>query len=409
MSPNLLEPILRIVFLPISWIPSVQSVVLQFLFDSSSTAVMILKLALLLLPALLLIGGLWCTILSVYTIPFRAKRRQFIMSMLTAWWDSGRAAAMYWVGIVRALFLTAGWIWGLARIFVASLYLALVELITLPFSLFKRGAEKSIQPGVPWVAAVLMVFWALVEAGLFSYALYPTVSEIAADLSGTTHHPFLQPALFVVLTLLIAGSFACLEVMLDAVRRRDWKEIIQMLLVELFVMFVEVLFLYRELVDAITPVLAQQSGGQVRIGIAGVLLISAVAWIGVRGMTWFLFGRFGTPMLLAIISGKGFATSGSAAASQSRQKAVFGWAMDVVGNVKADIDWFHRVGRELLEAYILPPLQVVAASINFFMILFNGRQLLGLPLQNFHALVETGELLKLARAQATSSPRDSAS
>jgi len=179
-----------------------------------------------------------------------------------------------------------------------------------------------------------------------------------------------------------------------------------MVFVELFVMFVEVVFLYRELVDAITPVLAQQSGGQLRIGVTGVLLISAVAWIGVRGMTWFLFGRFGTPMLIAIISGKGVRVVDSALPSHSRDGAVFSWVREVVGQVKTEIEWFRTVGREILESYTLPPLQVVAASINFLMVLFNGRPLLGLPLQNLHAFAETGELLKLARAQGGSSPRN---
>src|SRR5438046_5518246 len=74
-----------------------------------------------------------------------------------------------------------------------------------------------------------------------------------------------------------------------------------MVLVELAVALFEVLFLYRELIDAITPWLAQQG---FQLGIVGTLGLALLGWVGVRGMTWFLFGRFGTPALLAILGRK---------------------------------------------------------------------------------------------------------
>jgi hypothetical protein len=410
MVPNVqsaLSPEWRLVFqiltLPVAWIPSVQAAIVRFFWDFSSPAVTALKLTLLLLPALLLIVGLWCTMCALYTLPFRGGRGQFIAAMLTAWWDSGRAVAFFWAGILRALFLSAGWIWGLLRILAAGLYLALFELVMLPFSLIKRATHSSLQPGIPWIAVTLTLLWSMLEAGIFSYTLYPTASEIASDLVGSAAHPFLQPVLFVVLVLLIAGSFACLHVMVEAIQQHNWKDIVQMVVVELFVMIVEVVFLYRELVDAITPWLAQQSGGEFRLGVTGVLLISSMAWIGVRGMTWFLFGRYGTPTLLAIISRRGVAEARGAA--QPAAGAVFSWTKEMIHHVKAEIGWFHTTGKELLEAYVLPPLQVVAATINFFMLFFTGRHLFSLPLKTLHALMETAEVLKLSGAQQSHASR----
>src|SRR5206468_11101980 len=74
-----------------------------------------------------------------------------------------------------------------------------------------------------------------------------------------------------------------------------------MVLVEITVALFEVLFLYRELIDAITPWLAQQG---FQLGIVGTLGLALLGWVGVRGMTWFLFGRVGTPALLAILGRK---------------------------------------------------------------------------------------------------------
>jgi hypothetical protein len=71
----------------------------------------------------------------------------------------------------------------------------------------------------------------------------------------------------------------------------------------------------------------------------------------------------------------------------------------MIGQVKKDIGWFQTTGMQLLEAYVLPPLQVIAATINFFMLLFAGRHLFQMPLKTLHAFMDTGELVKLARAE----------
>ena len=397
------ELIIYILALPVSWIPEVQASILNYLWDFSTPLGASVKSVVFLLPALHLIIAMWATMLAIYTIPFRSGRGQFIVAIITSWWDTGRTVALYWLGFIRALFLTLGWIWGFIRIVTGGLYLAIAELLMLPLSIVKRATHSSLQPGIPWIAIVLTLFWTLLEAGLFSYTLYPTVSEIATDLVGDSAHIFLQPALFFILFLLIAGSFSCLQVMVESIQEHNWKDTIQMIIVEVFVMFVEVVFLYRELVDAVTPALAQQSGGQLRIGLIGVLLISAVAWIGVRGMTWFLFGRFGTPTLLAIISGRGIVETPTA--SQHAEGEIFSWTKEMIAHVKAEIGWFRTTGKELLEAYLLPPLQLIAGSINFLMVFFTGRHLFRLPLKSLHAFMETGELLKLARLQEGSVPR----
>ena len=106
------------------------------------------------------------------------------------------------------------------------------------------------------------------------------------------------PLLWIFLYVLIAGSFACIQVMNDAIKTRKIGQIVAMLAVEFAVALFEVMFLYRELVDAITPWLAQQG---VTLGLYGTIGVSLFAWIGVRGMTWFLFGRFGTPALIGLL------------------------------------------------------------------------------------------------------------
>src|SRR5438034_10045740 len=79
-----------------------------------------------------------------------------------------------------------------------------------------------------------------------------------AELTGLSVSLILWPFLFI----LISGSFAAIQALSDAIEAKKVTQIVSMALVEGFVMFFEVMFLYRELIDAITPWIAQQTGFQ---------------------------------------------------------------------------------------------------------------------------------------------------
>jgi len=163
----------------------------------------------------------------------------------------------------------------------------------------------SCRPAVPW-ALVLLIVWCAVEATIFTVTLRPTMSELLADLTGFTVNPIaLVVLLWIFLTIIIAGSFACLHVLKDAIAAKQIGNIAQMVLVQIAVALFQVLFLYRELIDQITPWLAQQG---VTLGLVSTLGLAFCAWAGVRGMTWYLFGRSGAPVLIAVLNRHGGAT-----------------------------------------------------------------------------------------------------
>jgi hypothetical protein len=155
------------------------------------------------------------------------------------------------------------------------------------------------RPGTPW-ALVLLIVWSALEATIFTFTLRPTMSELLSDLTGFIVNPIaLVVLLWVFLTILIAGSFACIQVLKEAIEAKQVGNIVQMILVQIMVAIFQVLFLYRELVDAMTPWLAQQG---VTLGVVGTLGLAFCAWVGVRGMTWYLFGRIGAPALIAVLN-----------------------------------------------------------------------------------------------------------
>src|SRR5213083_2661540 len=244
---------------------------------------------------------------SLYTIPFRLGRSvTLLQSLLMAWWDGLRMVWFYWAGLVRFLVVLVGWVWGLIKTSVQLVWGTLKGAVTSPLAVLDATSRR---PGVPWPAFFLLIIWSAVEATIFMFTLRPTMSELLADLTGYEVNGFaLVLILCIFLAIIIAGSFACIQVLNDAIKARQAGNIVFMILVEISVAMFEVLFLYRELVDAMTPWLAQQG---VQLTAIETIGLAFFAWVGVRGMTWFLFGRFGAPAMIGLLGRQAFAVQGS--------------------------------------------------------------------------------------------------
>ncbi len=391
MVPESMPDLVELLLTPIAWIPGMQWELLNFFVYSESPLAMATKYLLLFFPVLLVLGAIWCTQLSLYTLPFRSGRVEFLKAILIAWWDAGRAIWLYWVGLFRVVFVAVGWLLTLMRLMFKLLAEIGRQILMAPFTITGKMTQSYFQPGVPWIAFLLLLFWGALEAMIFTYTLYPTISEVLADLVGVEVSPYTGSFLFLFLLVLILGSFACIQALLEAIQRREYKFIVQMVLVELFVMFFEVMFLYRELVDAITPWIAQQTGGEVRMGIVFTLTVATFGWIGIRGMTWFLFGQFGTAPLLAFISRRPLHSMEEPQAAVTNEETT--WWRAPVQDFKREVTWLHQKSDEFLDYLCLPVLHVLAAAINFAMILVAASPAFSLPFKSLKEVMETRELL----------------
>jgi hypothetical protein len=290
-----------------------------------------------------------------------------------------------------------GWVWGLLKLVVSLVWRTLKRAVTSPFALLDSTSR---QGGVPWIAFVLLLFWSAIEATIFTFTLRPTVSELLADLTGYE----LNPVVFVFilwffLFILIGGSFACIQVLNEAIRTRQIGQVISMVLVELTVALFEVLFLYRELIDAITPWLDQQG---VRLGVFGTLTLAFLGWVGVRGMTWFLFGRFGTPALLSIVGRQVMEGIGPGSAATPESDGEF-WRGPIAA-LKAEHEWFKKEATGLVELLTLPVLQLLAAAFNFPVVLILGRPHFTLPFRSLEQVLASTPFVgsaKTAEGRAT--------
>jgi hypothetical protein len=397
---ELLRSVFRMLLLPLAWIPGMQKWLLDFFLTSSSGWAAAGKFILLLLPVLLFVAAIWCTMLSLYTILFRSSRVRYAQMVVLSWWDAARATWFYWVGLFRLVVVAIGWFLTLARLALRLAMESFRQLLIAPFTFTGRLSKSYFQPGVPWVAFMMLTFWCLLEATIFTYTLFPTVSEVLADLVGVEAPRFAGPVLYLFLLMLILGSFACVQALVDAFKRREFKFIIQMVLIELFVMFFEVMFLYRELVDAITPWIAQQTGERFRLGIGFTLSVATFGWVGIRGMTWFLFGQFGTPPLLAFISRQPLPQAEGPAPEPPEPEQASPWR-ELIQDFKQEADWLHAKSQEILEYLALPFLHVLAAALNFAMVLVAGNPVIALPLKSLKDIMDTREIARSVRLQPT--------
>ena len=385
---------------PLRWIPEWTSAMLTFMTSQSAPVVALFSVALM-APALLLVAGMWSTMVSLYTLPFRSGRGGFMTAMVLAWWDAGRCVWLFWTGIARLMVALVGWVLGTIKFVLLTIRNTIIGVIRSPLAMLDWTSRRYFQPGVPWIAFLVLLAWSGVEATVFTFTLQPTLNEVFGGLTGYEPNPrVMAPLLWVFLFMLVAGSFACIQVLNEAIRTRRVSEIIQMTLVESAVMFFEVIFLYRELIDAVTPWIAQQSGGEVRLGLVSTMLLASFGWVGVRGMSWFLFGRFGTPALLAILSRQTISQdSGPSPVPEPVSSDM--WRAPVEA-LKADVTWFQAEGKRLFELLTLPVLQLLACALNFAVVVVQSRPAFALPFTTLDEMLASNPF---ATAAPTHAPR----
>ena len=137
----------RVLAAGFSWILDFERLVLPFSLTGGTAAGGAAKAVVLLLPTALLVAALWCTMASLYTLPFRSGRGGFLTTLLLCWWDAGRMMWFYWAGLVRLVVVLLGWLWNLLKL-AGSLLLRLVRfLFTQPLRAARPGDAAVLPAG----------------------------------------------------------------------------------------------------------------------------------------------------------------------------------------------------------------------------------------------------------------------
>ena len=381
-----------------------QTLFLDFVWgEGDEFWVMLAKRLFLLLPAMAVIAGCWLTIPSLFTVIFRHKRREFITALVITWWDLGKSIVSFWGGIIKFVVSLIGGLIGLVKMIIFGLWSVLQEILFLPFRLLRSAGQSVVSSPVPWIAVFLTFFWCVIEAVIFTYVVSPLVADTLSNITGEQlSGTLLRIPLFIFLFFVVLGSYAVLSNFVAAVKSKSISNIAAIGVIEFVVLFVEVVFLYREFVDSLVPWFAQYSEG-FELGIFWTLAIACLAWFGIRSISWFLFAAHGTPTILSVIQGKGLGVTMQAEQAGTRFVAFSG---EYMKKIKEDAEWTKAKGDELLAAFMLPPLQVVAAAINFCILLVSGKHLFALPFTSIESILSSSVLLDRLASTKQSMPQE---
>ena len=130
----------------------------------------------------------------------------------------------------------------------------------------------------------------------------------------------------------------------------------------------------------------------------GTLGLAFFAWVGVRGMTWFLFGRFGAPAMIGLLGRQAFGSEHGAVPAAAHGAGDF-WRGPIAA-LKAERDWFKKEAREMFELISLPVLQLVAAGLNFGVVIIAGRPHFQLPFRSIEDVMASTAVSTKAAAEA---------
>ncbi len=396
-TSGLLKVVMAVLFFPLFF----QESFVNFAWGATDEFwIMMGKRILLMLPALAIILGCWVSIACLLTVVIRQNRREFLTSLLITWWDLGKAIVMYWGGIIKFVLTFAVAIVEFLKITLLALWSLVQEIIFTPFRLLKSASQNVLSSPVPWLAVFMTIFWCVVEATIFTYVMTPIVMDVFSNITGDQLNiSMVRIPLFIFLLFVVLGSYAILSTFVNSVREKKIQSIIGIGVIETVVLFVEVLFLYREFVDALVPWFAQYSEN-FELGIAGTLAIACFVWFGIRSLSWFLFASHGTPTILHLIQGKGVIVFSQGESAKSRLVSI---SPEFINRIKQELEWMKDKGEEVLAALMLPPLQVVAAGLNFCTLLLNSNHLFELPFKSMNSVIDTRSLMNgINRRPATS-------
>lgn len=350
----------------------------------------------LLLPAFAFILGCWITIPALLTVVFRHNRKEFVISLFITWWDLGKAIISFWGGIMRFFFYFVVAVLELLKIMVLGIWSVIQMIFITPFRMLGQASKKVVGSRIPWIAVFLTLFWVVVESTIFTYVTTPLVMDTLSNITGEQLTILaIRIPLFTFLFFIVLGSYAVLSTFVDSVKEKDISQILGIGAIEIIVLFVEVIFLYREFVDALVPWFALYAE-DFQMGMTGILAISTFMWFGIRSLSWFLFASYGTPTIMAIIQGKGVELKSSSKKKSGEDLPETGWNISngFMDAIKDDVDWVQDKGEELLAAFMLPPLQVIAGAINFLTLLVSGTHLFDLPFKSMDDIKESNVLIE---------------
>jgi len=388
LSDPIVHTVLSIVFFPVLF----QKALVMFAWGAGEqTWLMWGKRLFILLPACAVILSSWASVASIISIPIRGNRHEFITALFVTWWDLGKSILSFWGGILRFAADLVMAALALARVVIMAAWALVYDVLFMPLNFVRHLAGSVVRSPIPWIAVSLTLVWCFVETTIFTYVMSPVVIDTFSNITGETlRESFIRAPLFLFLFFVVMGSYAVLSTFVDSFKSKSLQQILGIAVIEVVVLFVEVVFLYREFVDSLVPWFAQYSSS-FELGIVSTLAISCFAWFGIRSLSWLLFAAHGTPTIMAVIQGRGVDLGEGLQTPRMRLLEV---SEAYWSRTKDESAFIKKRGEELLASFMLPPLQIVAAAVNFCTLCLLNKHLFSLPFENLESIRYSEKLIR---------------
>jgi hypothetical protein len=206
---NFITALLSILYLPVF------NKFISFAWGSRDAEwLMILKRLFVILPVLAIILGYAVSIMSFFTVLVRIKRSEFATAVFITWWDLGRAILTYWGGIFKFLYLLILSTVGLIKIIFVGIWVLLLDLLLIPFRVMMNFGNNVLNPGLPWIAVFMTLFWCVFESIIFSYVMTPIVLDLMSNMTGSSmSEAFVRFPVFLFYVVHHSWKLCCLEYM----------------------------------------------------------------------------------------------------------------------------------------------------------------------------------------------------
>jgi hypothetical protein len=387
-NDHILSATVKAVFFPLLF----QSAFISFAWGAGDQSWLVAaKRLFLLLPACAVLLACWASIASVLSIPIRRNRQVFITALFVTWWDLGKSVLSFWGGMFRFVVELLMAAVAVSRVLLLGVWAIVHDVLLMPFNYLRWIAGNVVRSPIPWIAVSLTIAWCAVETTIFTYVMSPVVIDTFSNITGETlREGFIRTPLFLFLFFIVMGSYAVLSTFVDSVKSKSLQQISGIVVIECVVIFVEVVFLYREFVDSLVPWFAQYSSN-FELGIFWTLAISGFVWLGIRSLSWFLFAAHGTPTIMAVIQGRGVDAGERTSVPNGR---LFDMSEAYLDRTRQDANWMRQLRESLLASFMLPPLQVVAAAVNFCTLCLLNKHLFSLPFENMEAMKYSEKLIR---------------
>lgn len=333
----------------------------------------------LLLPMIAIGLALTISIPCLLSFVIRKNRMRLTSIFLVTWWDLFQSIISFWAGIMKFTFYLITSLFLLIKISAMFAWALLKDFALFPIRYEKQGQQNYFEIGIPWLAISLTIFTALIETLLLTMVTTAFFTALLIHASGVEFSLFITtPLMFLLLLFFTLSSYLLPCLLPKTIAKKDYSKITAIAFCQIVILSVEITFLYKTFTIAVLQSL------DIIPSTTFALLLATTLWLGIRLTTWVLYAKTGSHYLSRLIDNDTSLQEYKVIVLNTTQQAKKQMLQtnELILLLKKEFELIKKRNQMLSDLFILPPMQIVGALLNFFSILIKGEHSLNIPIKN---------------------------